>query len=238
MAAPVIRAIIRGCRHRRSGHGRCRHGGAGGSRHRRRHRRVASKMSSSNSGRSGIVTASVTRFALAQHREIELLAGLVGTQDAQRVRAVIGLAPVDGLDHVAVFELERVVLRRLHHQHAFVRAEIRAEFRRDARELHAAELVRGRTPRKCRTIGMLHAPIGAVAHAAIGRPSRAACTLNTRFSGRSRSSAAPPRRGPCSCRRASRAPSLSAPASRCASGRPARGRRYRCRRSACRRARR
>ena len=36
--------------------------------------------------------------------------------------------------------LNTLVLRRLHHQHAFVGAEVRAELRCEARELHAAEL--------------------------------------------------------------------------------------------------
>ena len=145
-------------RHRR----RRRHG-----RHRRQ-RGIIEVTSVANSGRSGMVTASVSGLALAQHREVQLLARLVGTQDAQRVRAVLGLAPVDGLDHVAIFELEGGVLRRLHHEHAVGRAEIRAELRRDARELHAAELA---GQEACGTAGPSASRRHAAHDAAIAPPS-------------------------------------------------------------------
>jgi hypothetical protein len=61
------------------------------------------------------------------------------------VRAVVGLAAIDRLQHVAIFELEGIALGRLHDQHSFGDAKVRAERGRDAGELEAFEFARPET---------------------------------------------------------------------------------------------
>ena len=81
----------------------------------------------------------VQRLAVSHDVQRDLLAGLVRSEDARRMRAAGGLTPVDREDHVAVLELEIRSCRRAHHQHALVGSEVAAQTRTERHQLHVRQ---------------------------------------------------------------------------------------------------
>src|SRR5512140_451350 len=76
----------------------------------------------------------IHRFLLTHHLDSDLLARLIRTENARRMRSAGGLAPVNGQNHVAILQLE--VLWRPHDEHTLFRAEVTTELWSQRRQLH------------------------------------------------------------------------------------------------------
>src|SRR5262245_2454497 len=81
----------------------------------------------------------VLRLAIALHPQRQLLAGLVGAQDAAHLLRTGGLATIDGQDDIAILQLERGILARTHHQHPGFHAEVAAQPLGQRRDFRPAE---------------------------------------------------------------------------------------------------